>query len=120
MERILAVAAEYCTGAECQTANVDVSEGAVAGLVAALGGLIFLVVIIGIAFFVFWVVMLVDAATRDEKSFKEVGAGEKTIWLLVLVLSMFLGLSWLAAILYYFIVRKKAKSLEAPKDSKKN
>ena len=49
--------------------------------------------IIGIAFFVFWIVELVDVIRRD------FGPGNgKLIWVLVVVL-----LNWVGAAIYYFV-----------------
>ena len=47
--------------------------------------------------FVFWIVMIVDAA---QKKFKT--DGDKVVWILVLIFLSFLG-----AIIYYFIIKRK-------------
>ncbi len=117
MNQLLTLATEYCQGEHCGT--IDVSDGAIAGIFAATGVFILVAVIIGLIVFAFWLWMLIDAATRTEESYKKVGTGEKILWVLALIFSMFFGLGWLAAILYYFIVRKKAIALEAPKTKKK-
>lgn len=68
---------------------------------------------VGLAFFIFWIVMLVDLIKRD--------FDQKGMWIAIMIISIFVGLSWLAAILYYFLVKKKnlgstggAKKPEAP------
>ncbi|MDD3481078.1 MAG: hypothetical protein PHW75_02555 [Patescibacteria group bacterium] len=110
MERTIAAVTEVCDHSGCH--NVDVDASAIAGFLAFLGGFIGIVIILALLVFAFWVWMLVDAIGRDEESYKKVNAGERTLWILILIISLFLGLSWLSAILYYFIVRKKAKDLE--------
>jgi hypothetical protein len=62
--------------------------------------LIFLLVIIlaiGVASFVFWILMLIDSIKRKFKK-----DNEKIIWVLVIVLTGILG-----AIIYYFVVKRK-------------
>lgn len=117
MDRTIAAVAEVCDLSGCR--NVDVDGGAIAGFLAFLGGFIGIIVIIALLVFAFWVWMLVDAIGRDEESYKKVNSGDKTLWILILALSLLFGLSWLSAILYYFIVRKKAKDLE-PSTKKKS
>lgn len=55
--------------------------------------------LIGLAFFIFWIIMLVDCVKRQFEA--------RNTWLAVLIVSLFLQLSWLAAILYYFMVKRK-------------
>lgn len=72
-----------------------------AGL-AVLGGLLVVWIVLfalGLAFFIFWIVMLVDCVKRE---FEQRGT-----WLAILIVSLFLGLHWLASILYYFLVKRK-------------
>jgi hypothetical protein len=57
--------------------------------------------LIGILFFVFWIIMLVDAATRKFKD-----DSEKIVWIIVIVFTGIIG-----ALIYYFIVYMKYKSL---------
>lgn len=60
--------------------------------------LIFLVVfVISILFLIFWIFMLVDAAKRKFK-----GDNEKVLWILLIVLT-----SWIGAIIYYFVIYRK-------------
>jgi len=52
-----------------------------------------------LAFAIFWILMIIDAWKRDWR--------DRTLWLLVLVFSVFVGLHWLSALLYYFLVKRK-------------
>ncbi len=52
-----------------------------------------------IALLVLWVLMLVDCLQREWP--------EKTDWTAILIISFFIGLHWLSAILYYYLVKKK-------------
>lgn len=81
------------------TYDSGVSDAAAAGL--GIGLMIFwgIFMIIGLLFFILWIMMLVDAIKRQWP--------ERTTWLIILIVSFFLGLHWLAAILYYFLVKKK-------------
>jgi TctA family transporter len=55
-----------------------------------------LILALAIGGFVFWILMLVDAAQRDFK--KE---DEKIVWILVIVLA-----GWIGALVYFFAGRK--------------
>jgi uncharacterized membrane-anchored protein len=61
----------------------------------------FLLFLTGLLFFVFWIIMLIDAITRK---FKE--DSEKVIWVLVIIFTAFIG-----ALIYYFVVYEKYKTL---------
>jgi hypothetical protein len=72
-------------------------------------GLIFL------ALFIFWIIMLVDCIKRPETDFPNSSGNSKTIWLVVLLVSWLIGFSWLAAIIYYFMVKRAADKMpQAP------
>ena len=49
--------------------------------------------------FVFWILMIIDAAKRKFKT-----DGEKIAWILIIVLASYIG-----AIIYYFVVKRKDK-----------
>lgn len=117
MDKLLTLAVDTCTNAGCN--KVDVDGGAAAGIIAGVGIFFIVVILIILALFVFWILMLVDAATRDEKSYQKIGAGEKVVWVTILGLSAFFGFFWLAAILYYFIIKKRSKELEKSQAKKR-
>jgi uncharacterized BrkB/YihY/UPF0761 family membrane protein len=97
------------------TETTDAANNAVAGgVLAAFGGFLFVLVIIGVLFFIFWLVMLLNALKLDEETFRKIGSGEKTLWLVILGVSLFVGLAWLAALIYYFVIYRKAKTVAAP------
>jgi len=58
---------------------------------------IFLLVSIGIFLFVFWILMIVDCATRKFKN-----DTDKIVWILVILFTNLIG-----AVIYYFIVKRK-------------
>jgi len=63
--------------------------------------LIFLpLILIGVLCFVFWIIMLVDSATRKFKS-----DTDKVVWILVIVLVGIIG-----ALIYYFVIYYKDSS----------
>jgi len=57
-------------------------------------------IFIAFALFIFWVIMLVDVATRK---FKE--SNDKLVWILVVVLVGLIG-----GLVYYFVIYSKDKS----------
>jgi len=65
-------------------------------------------VLIGLGLFVLWIIMLVDCIKRKPEDFPSGNESEKTTWLVILLVSFFvMNLSGIAAIVYYFMVRKK-------------
>jgi|GEM_PF-902209 len=71
---------------------------------AVIGGLI------GLFFFVIWIIALVDCAKRKPNEFPPGTGGEnaKTMWLAILIATFFVSqLNGVAAIIYYFMVMKK-------------
>lgn len=67
-----------------------------------------LIALIGIALLVFWLLMLIDCFQRDESEFPNSSGNTKTIWLVILLASWLISMSWLAAIIYYFMVKRAA------------
>lgn len=86
----------------------EVAGGAFAGglaiLIFACAGLILAV---GLALFVFWVLMIVDCFQRENDEFPNATENTKTVWIVILLVSWLAGLYWLAAVLYYVLVKKK-------------
>ncbi len=80
------------------------SSNGAADAIAGLTGSVFLlcICVFVLAVFIFWLFMLIDAIKRQFPT-----ENEKTVWLVVLIGSWFLSLSWLAAIVYYFVVKRK-------------
>ena len=60
------------------------------GMIIAFGGI------------VFWIFMLIDLVKRDDKKFSVRDKDQKLIWILILVLT-----GWIGALVYYFVVYKK-------------
>lgn len=79
--------------------NSGISDAAAAGLGIGMMIVFVIAMLIGLAFFIFWIMMLVDAVKRQWP--------ERGMWLAILIVGFFLGLSWLAALLYYFMVKRK-------------
>lgn len=78
----------------------------VASTAAWIFALIFIpLILLGIAFFVFWVLMLIHAIKNEDLK-------DRTIWLAVLLGSFVLGSNWLAGPIYYFLAKR-------PYDAKK-
>ncbi len=66
--------------------------------------------LIGLFFFVIWIIALVDCAKRKPNEFPPGTGGDnaKTMWLVILIVTFFVSqLNGVAAIVYYFMVMKK-------------
>jgi len=73
------------------------------------GGLLvlwILLVVVGLVFFIWWIVLLVDCVKRDFP--------DKTTWLIVLIVGFVLGFVWLVDIIYYFSVIRKFRDQGLP------
>lgn len=99
-------AAEDFSTTSSDTAATAATTTAAGGLV--IGVLIFWLIflVIGIGFFIFWVIMLIDAFKRTNWQ----DDSQKNLWLILLIVSIFVGFSWLAAVLYYFIIKRALDS----------
>ena len=84
-------------------------------ILALLGILLFifvamLVVAVIIFCFIFWILMIVDAAKRDFKT-----DGEKIAWVIIVVFLHILG-----ALIYYFAVKRQNKKVVKKEVKKRN
>lgn len=72
-----------------------------AGAAFGIGMLLFIgfVALVCLALFVLWVVMLIDCVKRQFEA--------RTTWLIVLIVGLFIGYYPIAAIVYYFMVKRK-------------
>jgi len=59
--------------------------------------------LIGLGFFAVWIWMLVDLLQREEKDFGP-GTNNKTMWLLIVLLT-----GWIGSLVYYFMIYSKIK-----------
>ena len=95
--------------ASCTKAS---TEAAAVASVTSLAGIwiCFIVVasLVGLALFVLWIIMLIDCIKRKPEDFPNGQESEKTTWTVILIVSFFvMNLNGIAAIVYYFMVRKK-------------
>lgn len=114
----LAARAEEVMESTDTVSNVDVQalnsalQGAAASTTAASAGflglvgvwLVFALVVfvISIALFIFWIVMLIDVFKRTNWQ----DEGQKNLWMILMIGSIFVGLSGLVAVIYYFVIKK--------------
>ena len=67
-------------------------------------GFMFIVMLLVVISAVFWVIMIVDALTREDRRFPGKNKGsERLIWVIVLIFLNIVG-----AVMYYFLVKTKA------------
>lgn len=95
---------DYGVGTEYNTSTLNEEEAAaLASGILGLGifGIIIAIVfgLVALFFFIFWIIMLIDCIRRDFDN--------RGVWLAALIITFFIGWSWLAAILYYFLVKRK-------------
>lgn len=92
------------------------SSGAGAGLAFGLLAILIATAAISLALFVLWVVMLVDALQR--KNWQD--DNQKNLWIILLVVSFFVSLWGIVAIVYYFVVCKQLGNSTVSTQSKAN
>jgi hypothetical protein len=78
------------------------------GLALGAGFLAFIWIysLICLAFFVWWIILIIDLSKRDFP--------EKTTWMIILIVGLVIGLVWLVDLLYYFMVVKKPSNGNKP------
>ena len=76
-------------------------DAAGAGIFGATMCIIVVSWLVGIFFFVIWIIMLIDLVKREDSEFPS-GENEKIKWLLIVIL-----LGGIGAIIYYFMIKKK-------------
>ena len=91
----------------------DYAYDAGASAALGIGMLIFIgfMSLIGLAFLIFQIIMIVDCVKRQFE--------QRTVWLIVLIAGLFFGFGWIASIIYFFMVKRKnlsgaAKSAAPP------
>lgn len=105
----LALLAQSTTSSGCTLNGQPVSCSELADKAGPLIGGILIFVLLGIiilvALLIFWIFMLVHAIRHNSPN--------KTVWLVVLIVSLILGFAPLAAIVYFFAEKKKADQFPA-------
>lgn len=87
------------------TTTADTAAGTAAAGALVGGLLIFWLVlaVVGLALFIFWIFMLIDCIKRT--NWKQ--ESDKNLWLVVLIVGLVIGLAPIAAIVYYFAVKRQ-------------
>ena len=66
--------------------------------------ILFFLLFIGIVTFWIYIASVVDVLKKDEKEFKD-----RTLWLVLLIGSLFIGMNWLTGIIYYVLYKPRLK-----------
>jgi hypothetical protein len=86
------------------------SDAAAGGVVIATWCCLGVFSLLGLALFILWVWMVVDAFGRQEYEFPNSSGNSKNLWIiLLLVLGLLIQVWWVIGPIYYFIVFKKIK-----------
>jgi hypothetical protein len=84
--------------------NYDYNSDSSAGVAAAGLGIVFIIIamiggLIGLLLFVFEIWMVIDCAKRTFDN--------KTLWMVILIAGFFFGFGPIAAIIYFFVIKRK-------------
>lgn len=90
----------YTETASLLTAGTFGIASIVIGIVYLLIYCVFFILMIGGV--ILWIVMLIDVIQRDENEFPNSSKDSKMLWLLIILLTSYIG-----ALIYYFMVYKK-------------
>ena len=102
-------------------AEEAIAAGAVAGLAGIWICMIVVGSLIGIFLFVVWILMLIDCIKRSPDRFPDGGENTKTVWIIILTVSwVVFQLWWVAAIVYYFMVKRKMPLKNSDSNIEKN
>lgn len=103
---LMTLAQDYNYDYEFTTSS---STDSAAGAGLAIGMIIVfgLIGLVGLALLILWIMMLVDCTKRQFE--------QRQTWLIVLIAGFFLGFYPIAAIVYYFMVKRKNLGTMAPK-----
>lgn len=85
------------------------SDAAAGGFMAVLLGFGFIFWIVAMVFGVFTIWMFIDSLMRTDADYEKIGSGTKVMWALLI---LFLG--FIPAIIYWFMIRNKAKAAATP------
>jgi len=81
--------------------QAQANAAAAVGTALGIGTIIFIIVgsLVGLFFLIWWIILLVDLSKRDFP--------EKSTYLILMIVSFFLGFMWLMDLIYYFAVVRK-------------
>ncbi len=108
MREVVAQAAQYCTGSGCERV---VSEKGFWAIIAAMGAFFVALMIVCLVALGFWLWMLIDSIRKTEADYQKVGA-ERSIWLILMIISLPLSFAPIMAIVYYFVIYRPFKETE--------
>lgn len=91
-------------------ANVDETNTGGNLFVGAILLFALVIILLIIASFVFWIMMLVDALRRTNWPHDD----QRTLWLVILIASFFIQLNWVAGLIYFFAIKQPLDRGEAP------
>lgn len=66
--------------------------------------------LVALAGFIFNIVMIIDCANHENEN--------KSVWLVLLVAGLFLGIGAIVSLVYFFVVKKKRNEIPQPENSK--
>jgi hypothetical protein len=98
--------------------GVGEGSGIGAAILAFLGTFFLFIFIFIIASFILWIWALVDALKKTEADFQKIGNGEKNLWLILLISSIFFGFHFIVSIIYLFIIYQPSRAKSSVKKQK--
>lgn len=114
MDKIMVYAESACRDGVCQSINVE--PGAMAAILAFIGSFIIFFIIFALFSFFLWVWALADLLKRSEDDFKKIGNGDRSLWLMLLITSIFFGFYFIISIIYYLIIYRNTKKVSSSKE----
>ncbi|MBU4555299.1 MAG: hypothetical protein KJ747_00305 [Actinobacteria bacterium] len=99
-----AASALSTTPALAQSSSEDAAGAALGIGILACYGVLFLVLM---AFFIWWIILVIDLFKREEYEFPGSTGSSKTLWIVIMLVGWAVGFLWVVTPVYYFMVYKK-------------
>lgn len=112
MNQMIAYGGEICKG----MCFGDVDYSFMGWMMATFGVFFLLLVALALVVLGFWIWMLVDALKRGDDSYQRIGSGDKSLWIIILIVSFLFQVTLIGSLIYFFLIYQKDKvAKKAPK-----
>jgi type VI protein secretion system component VasK len=91
----------------CNGSCGNVDKSVIGWLLATFGVFFALMLVMVVLVLIFWVWMLTDAVKREDASYAKIGSGDKSIWIIILVIAFIFQMTLVGSLIYFFLIYQK-------------
>lgn len=84
-------------------------------LISFFGIFLLWLMVFGLLSIILWILAISDALKRSREDFNKTKNGGKDLWLVLLIISIFMGLHFVVSVIYYFLIYRKDKKTKISK-----